>query len=364
MSVCLAITAKNEAAVIGRCIESFAPYVDALLVVDTGSTDDTYGASLEAIENSGLQKTAYANRDWVDFATTQSETLKMAREMADYVWVADADEVLNAPADWELPALAADGYDVCRIYGGDWEVWGTRLFNSAKPWVYQNPRHAVPVCEGAVTEKLIGVDVENKRDGHHGQQDLAGQEARFLTDARLFLEQLGRNPKDSRSAYYLAQSLHDAKQPVQAMMAYQHRAAMRWGFEEERYIAALQVARYMRRFGYGDEETRAAFCDAMNMRENRAEAFLEFSHYLFDQADFATALYCAKRASKATAADDLFLVQRSAHTWRPWVALARAHKGLGDTAEARDCWKRVLTYRDVAPMERRLAEIELAETAA
>ena len=40
-SIGLCLIAKNEAHVITRCIDSARPLVDFVLVVDTGSTDDT-----------------------------------------------------------------------------------------------------------------------------------------------------------------------------------------------------------------------------------------------------------------------------------------------------------------------------------
>jgi glycosyltransferase involved in cell wall biosynthesis len=40
-SIALCMIVKNEAHVIRRCLDSVLPLVDYLLIVDTGSTDDT-----------------------------------------------------------------------------------------------------------------------------------------------------------------------------------------------------------------------------------------------------------------------------------------------------------------------------------
>lgn len=40
-SISLCMIVRDEEAVLGRCLESVAPAVDEIIVVDTGSTDGT-----------------------------------------------------------------------------------------------------------------------------------------------------------------------------------------------------------------------------------------------------------------------------------------------------------------------------------
>jgi tetratricopeptide (TPR) repeat protein len=77
---------KNEAANLSRCLDSVKPYVDELVIVDTGSTDNTiaiaqqYGAKIGTFE--------WCN----DFAAARNEALSMVT--GDWVLVLDADEEL------------------------------------------------------------------------------------------------------------------------------------------------------------------------------------------------------------------------------------------------------------------------------
>ena len=88
MSLCLSLVVKNEAHQIDRCLSSVGDCVDEILVLDTGSTDDTieraraYGARIEHFE-------------WCDdFAAARNAALSMIQ--TDWVLVLDADE-------WLLP---------------------------------------------------------------------------------------------------------------------------------------------------------------------------------------------------------------------------------------------------------------------
>lgn len=84
LSACLIV--KNEAHVLARCLGSLEGVVDEIVVVDTGSTDDTpriaesFGARVYHFEWTG------------DFAAARNESLRHAQ--GDYVLVIDADEFL------------------------------------------------------------------------------------------------------------------------------------------------------------------------------------------------------------------------------------------------------------------------------
>lgn len=39
--ICLSMIVRNESAIILRCLESAAPWIDGWVIADTGSTDDT-----------------------------------------------------------------------------------------------------------------------------------------------------------------------------------------------------------------------------------------------------------------------------------------------------------------------------------
>lgn len=85
MTLAVLVIARDEASVIGRCLASLPPH-DELIVVDTGSSDDTceiakqYGAKI-------------ARFDWVnDFAAARNFAEGLAT--CDYVFWIDADEEL------------------------------------------------------------------------------------------------------------------------------------------------------------------------------------------------------------------------------------------------------------------------------
>lgn len=96
----VAVLTLNEAHRIRACLES-AAFADQLLVVDSGSTDDTV-----AIARS-LGAEVYSYPDWQGFALQRNRLLQHAQ--GDYIFFLDADEVMGQDFQHALQAIVASG---------------------------------------------------------------------------------------------------------------------------------------------------------------------------------------------------------------------------------------------------------------
>lgn len=94
----LVVIARNEARCITRCLNSFAGHVDHMLVLDTGSTDDT--VALAKAAGAEVQHFTWCD----DFAAARNAALQAAG--ARWHLVVDADEWLDSGAEvlaaWRL----------------------------------------------------------------------------------------------------------------------------------------------------------------------------------------------------------------------------------------------------------------------
>lgn len=85
-SVSLCMIVKNEAENLPRCLTSVKPYVDEMIVVDTGSTDNT----VEIAQQYGAKVSYF---EWCnDFAAARNYSISQATK--DWILVLDADEEL------------------------------------------------------------------------------------------------------------------------------------------------------------------------------------------------------------------------------------------------------------------------------
>ena len=88
ISISLCMIVKNEGKILARCLDSVKDLMDEIIIIDTGSTDDT-----KAIAANYTEK--IYDFEWIDnFSAARNYSFSKATK--DYLYVADADEVLDA----------------------------------------------------------------------------------------------------------------------------------------------------------------------------------------------------------------------------------------------------------------------------
>jgi glycosyltransferase involved in cell wall biosynthesis len=75
--ICLNMIVKDEAPVIGRCLDAALPFIDHWVIVDTGSTDGTQDLVRRHLAS---VPGTLAERPWRNFAHNRNEALALARE--------------------------------------------------------------------------------------------------------------------------------------------------------------------------------------------------------------------------------------------------------------------------------------------
>ncbi|GAB1385214.1 glycosyltransferase family 2 protein [Melaminivora sp.] len=116
----VAVLTHNEAQRIEACLSS-AAFADQLLVVDSGSDDDTVAIA----HRLGAEVHSYP--DWQGFAVQRNRLLQHAR--GDYVFFLDADEVMTPAFAEELRAILRSGAQ------GVWTIrWRMVAFGSELRW--------------------------------------------------------------------------------------------------------------------------------------------------------------------------------------------------------------------------------------
>lgn len=226
-SICLCMIVKNEAAVIERCLASIREHIDHWVISDTGSTDGTRELIREALD--GIPGELHED-PWVDFGHNRSVNLARARDTADYLLLIDADMVVRKVAP--MPELTADSYML--RHSGDVEYRIKRLVRADLPWRYVGATHEyLTAGDQDIQRNLDALVVDHFADG-------GSRADKFERDARLLSADLERDPDNTRTVFYLAQTRRDLGESEAAIDLYERRAAM-GGWEEEVYYSLLQV---------------------------------------------------------------------------------------------------------------------------
>jgi tetratricopeptide (TPR) repeat protein len=322
---------KNEAHVIERCLRSVLPFIDAWLIVDTGSTDDTR-QKIEHFFAAAGKPGQVVVRPWVDFGTNRTQALELCRPLADYSLVIDADEVLEVEDGFRWPALEEDAYQILhRQKASDTAFYLTQLVRSSLPFRYVGVLHEVIVCDRPHrTSRIQGAAIRGLFDSARNQGDPQGKYAR---DAEILERALKSEPENARYAFYLAQSYRDAGKPELAVEAYQRRARMA-GFEEEGWYSELMRARLLERLGQ-KEAAIVAYLRAYERRPSRAEPLCDLARLHRESKSYHLAHLFASAAVGLKLPGDILFVEEGAYTWRGQDELAVSAYYVGRYEESR-----------------------------
>lgn len=146
ITISLCMIVKNEEKVLARCLDSVADLMDEIVIVDTGSTDRTK-------EIAACYTDHIYDFEWVDdFSAARNFAFSKAH--MDYIYSADADEVLNEEnrrkfrtlKDNLLPEIEivqmkyGNQLQFGTVYNYD-EEYRPKLFKRQREFVWQEPIH-------------------------------------------------------------------------------------------------------------------------------------------------------------------------------------------------------------------------------
>lgn len=337
-SVCLCMIVKNEAAVIERCLTSVRGLIDTWVISDTGSTDGTQELIRRALD--GIPGELY-EEPWVNFGHNRSLNLTHARGKADYLLLVDADHVVRQDAP--LPRLTADAYLLC--HEGALEYRIKRLVRGDIAWRYEGVTHEYLTADRRDTQDLLdALVIEDHADG-------GSRHDKFERDARLLRAELDRDPDNTRTVFYLAQTMRDLGRTEEAVTLYERRATM-GGWPEEVYYALLQAG--VLRAEAGDWPTAMdTLSRAWDARPQRLEACYELASRLRRQGHYRTACAFARAGLGRKQPDDLLFVQPWVYRWGLLFEYSVSAYWAGDPAASLQACDRLLALPDLPDAHRR-----------
>ena len=221
-SIGLSIIAKDEVAVIERCLRSVMPLCDYVIVNDTGSTDGTQDAVRAFLKENGLAGEV-VETPWQDFATNRTLALAEMRKRddIDYCLMIDADEQLFYAPGFDAvrfkAGLTADWYDITTELNGVGYL-RPQLTRNALPFTYRAVLHEFLVVPEGDYHSAIASGIINRPtpDGARSRNP-----RKYQDDAVYLWEELKREEDPflrRRYQFYLGQSMRDGRPAIALVM--------------------------------------------------------------------------------------------------------------------------------------------------
>lgn len=313
IKIALVIMVKDEEKRILTTLKSIKNQVDGIVMLDTGSTDETISISKNfALENNlpfHLKKKTFQ-----DFSTTRNIMLKFAKKF-------DYTHLFLLDCNDELKCGSFQNFKSCN---DDNEEKKCKHDNLLRSLIQENSTYKIFLLKqqwytGSETINFYNIrliqnniDIEYKGSVHeyldagslpHLKTDnvLIFQDRvldndgktsnRWESDLKLLLRDIKKNPTCSRTCFYLAQTYECLKDDSNTFIWYKNRTTMN-GFLEEKFLSFLKCAKYET-----DTDKKILwYLKSLEIFQDRAEPFLEISRIYRSRDHFFIAYHFASIA--------------------------------------------------------------------
>lgn len=301
---------KNEEKRICVSLDSVKDIISSVVIYDTGSTDNTIQIIRDWCDRHNLPL-RLKEGTFVDFSTSRNVGLEFIDTFddIDYVFMLDSNDELKTPL--EVMNTCAQfkgdnnhtGFLVCQEwYFGEstTKYYNVRLIKPRCNWRYKGVIHEYI---NRYTDNTMNSEIMNPSDivkcpSIVIYQDRIADEGkslpRYNRDKELLLAEIAKNPKDSRSMFYLAQTCECLNQPDDALYYYRLRTMLD-GFEEERFQAYIRCGDNAAKLGHSSDERIKWYLKAF-AHSKRAEPLVKIGNIYASEGNHHMASFFYKEA--------------------------------------------------------------------
>jgi len=265
---------KNESRIIERLMNSVKDRVDAIVVCDTGSTDDTVEKATAWLKSNDMPGDIFSYT-FKNFGVSRSQSFTFCQEWVNKVgwdasksWalVLDGDMMLSDKIERtrfsELAPVVA-GISLKQA-AGDLVYSNMRIMRCSEPWICKGATHEAWTCPPNKTTQLFNSPVLIDHADGGCKSD------KYPRDVRLLKEDLEEMPNDARTHFYLGQTYLCMRDWPNAITTLKKRIEL-GGWDEELYIARVYLGEAYENSGE-TEKAISTYLDAWQSRNHRTEA--------------------------------------------------------------------------------------------
>ncbi len=343
---------KDESKVIKRCLSSVREIIDYWVIVDTGSTDDTKKIIREYLRDIPGE---LHEHEWVDFEHNRNAALELARNKCDYILCMDADDMFEFSLSFDKCALNRECY---MILCCDPVVNSYRLLviNNDQGWRWVGVLHEELQISRPVSGGILSRVIKNGllRDGQRMQDP-----KRYLKDALLLEKAFQKDPTNSRTVFYLAQSYLTANDLTLALKYYELRSTM-GGYEDELFWSLYTIGCVHEDLKMPSQTIIDSYERAYQFNQSRAEPLSALARFLIKIGDYDLAYRASKAAVSMPIPKTLFFVERDVYEYKALLFYSYSQHLTKRYEEAAVSYQTLLTKNSLSQSDRQTVEQFLA----
>ena len=327
ITISLCMIVKNEESVLARCLESVKDIVGEIIIVDTGSTDQTKEIA------SKYTKKVY-DFTWVnDFSMARNYSFSKATK--DYQMWLDADDVIKRDDGEKILSLKKNlnsTYDIVTFkYNTHFDKDGNpiltstreRLFKRENNYIWHDPIHEYIELSGKIYY-ADDIFITHKKEAEYTDRNL-----------KIYEKQLNDGKKLSpRSTYYFARELKDHDRFIEAIYYFEQFLDSKLGWIEDNIASCFNLAFCYKTLG-NNEKALTSLLRSFTYDSPRAEITCEIGYFYKSKNDFQKALEWFLLTTKLQKPSTLGFVLNDYWNFIPNIELCVCYYKLGNIEKAR-----------------------------
>lgn len=317
----LNIMIKNESHVLERCITSMLPFIDGIVVSDTGSTDNSFEVIRDTIykhkDNVRQFPFSIEVKPWKNFGANRTIGLHQCQRFIKhctkwdpahtFILLCDADMTYNKLPQFKLEDLeSADEFNVEQIAGAI-RYWNPRILRASCVWQVMGATHEYYTSPQQVRiVYLHSLKIIDMTDG-------SNRANKYERDEKLLLQDLDENPANARAMFYLAQTYlcrgDKIRNDYENSIKYYKKHIETGSFEEEMWYAMYAIGNA---YALNDNWPMAlhSYMEAFERRPQRAEPLIRIGKYYKEKNQHHNAMaFFSKALMIPYPSDDMLFVE-------------------------------------------------------
>lgn len=324
ISLCMIV--KNEEEVLGRCLDSIKGLVDEIIIVDTGSEDQTK-------EIASRYTDKIYDFEWTD-DFSKARNFSFSKGTKDYLMWLDADDVIlkdQKKKFLKFKKSLTDDIDIVMFkYNVGFDNAGNvtlsyfreRLFKRINQYQWEDRVHEFVPPMGKIVEEEIFVTHQKLK---------AGDPKRNLHIYRKMQEE--NVPMTPRNLFYFSRELRDNGESEEAIEYYTKFLDTGQAWVEDAISACVELAAC---YGsVGNENMRVqSILRSFVYDKPRARVCCEMGQYFLDKMDYDKAIYWYKLALTIEPEQGWGFIRKDYYDFIPSLYLCVCYDRLGDKETA------------------------------
>lgn len=331
-SLSVAMIVKNEEHAIGKCLDSVRTVADEIIIVDTGSTDQTKDVALQ-----------YTNKvydfTWInDFSAARNFSFFLCTK--EWILWIDADDEIGQKDQEKIRNLDYTDREIiiCPYHYSHDEFGVTECILERERFIkrsldlkWQKPIHEyLPIKGKKVSREDIII--------HHHKKHSSSQRNVEI------LEKITETDKDPRNFFYFGKELMDfgrVKEGIENLEKF----VTTNGWWEDVFLAYHIISKGYRFLKQEDKFFENIF-KSITIEPRRAEPFYDLGDYYFNKKDWGKAIFWFEQCIDIKRPIHLMSTYYPQYyTWKPALALCLCYNNSGNVQKAYEYNELFLKYR-------------------